>query len=137
MGANFQDTKAAEKLKAYLQSFCEGYYAGIADFVASKVECFDGGVFLSKIKHKDTVSGALTGVKTHPKYEQALAACGWPVSGYKGSGEAEALPPSLLRGLLRRHRQYCYRRGPGSRGCYFPARIGKKSIEKTWLAEGG
>ena len=33
VGANFQDTKAAENLKAYLQRFCEGYYAGIADVV--------------------------------------------------------------------------------------------------------
>ena len=57
MGANFQDTKAAEKLKAYLQSFCEGYYAGIADVVASKVELFDGGVFLSENESQDTVSG--------------------------------------------------------------------------------
>jgi hypothetical protein len=47
VGANCQDSKDAKKLKAYLQSFCEGYYAGIADVVASKVELFDGGVFLS------------------------------------------------------------------------------------------
>jgi len=53
----FQDTKAEDALKPYRQGFCEGCYAGIADVVASKVELFDGGVFLSEIKQKDTVSG--------------------------------------------------------------------------------
>ena len=47
MGGHFQDTKAAEELIPYLQGFCEGCCAGIADVVVSKVECFDGGVFLS------------------------------------------------------------------------------------------
>ena len=57
MVGHFHDTKAADALKPYLQGFCKSCCAGIADFVASKVERFDGGVFLSKIKHKDTVSG--------------------------------------------------------------------------------
>ena len=55
-------------------------------------------VDLQEIDRKSMVSGLLTGVKTHPKYEQAVAACGWPFSGYRGSGCAEALPPRLLRG---------------------------------------
>ena len=67
MVGHFHDTKAADALKAYLQGFCKSSCAGIADFVASKVERFDGGVFLSKIKHKDTVSGGLTGVEMHGK----------------------------------------------------------------------
>ena len=57
MVGHFQDTKAAEKLKPYLKGFCEGCCAGIADVVSSKVELFDGGVFLSEIEQKDTVSG--------------------------------------------------------------------------------
>ena len=56
MVGDFQDTKAAEKLKAYLQSFCEGYYAGIADVVPSKVELCDGGVVLSETERKSMVS---------------------------------------------------------------------------------
>ena len=57
MNGYFQDTKAEDALKPYRQGFCEGCYAGIADVVASKDERFDGGVFLSKIERKSTVSG--------------------------------------------------------------------------------
>ena len=57
MVGHFHDTKAADELKPYLQGFCKCCCAGIADFVASKVERFDGGVFLSEIEQKDTVSG--------------------------------------------------------------------------------
>jgi len=37
-------------------------------------------VFFCQKSNKSTrLAGGLTGVKTHPKYEQAVAACGWPV----------------------------------------------------------
>jgi len=58
----------------------------------SKEEHFDGGVFLSEIEHKDTVSGGLTGVKTYPKYEQAMAAL---VSHFQDAKAAEELKPDL------------------------------------------
>ena len=67
MGGHFQDTKAAEELIPYLQNLCEGCCAGIADSVASKDERFDGGVFLSKIKHKDTVSGTANSAQNASK----------------------------------------------------------------------
>ena len=57
MVGHFQDKKAAEELKPYLQGFREGCYAGIANFVIFEVQLFDGGVFLSEIEQKHTVSG--------------------------------------------------------------------------------
>ena len=57
VNGHFQDTKAAVELEPYLQGFCEGCCACIADSVACKVELFDGGVFLSEIEKTDTVSG--------------------------------------------------------------------------------
>ena len=57
MVGHFQDTKATKELIPYLQGFCEGCCAGIADVVVSKVELFDGGVILSYIEQKDMVSG--------------------------------------------------------------------------------
>ena len=57
VNGHFQDTEAADAPKPYLQGFCEGCCAGIADVVPAKVELFDGGVFLSEIERKDTVSG--------------------------------------------------------------------------------
>ena len=50
------------------EHICEGLSSLVANFVAFKDELFDGGVFLSEIEGKDTVSGgALTGVNMHGK----------------------------------------------------------------------
>ena len=57
MDGHIQDIKAEDELKPYLQGFCEGCCAGIADVVGSKVELFDGGVFLPEIERKDMVRG--------------------------------------------------------------------------------
>ena len=50
MGGHFQVKKAAEELKAYFQSSCEGSGAGIANSGTREVELSDGGVFLLKIE---------------------------------------------------------------------------------------
>ena len=52
-------------MESYLEHICDGLGSAIADFVPLKVELFDGGVFLSEVERKDTVSGALTGFKMH------------------------------------------------------------------------
>jgi hypothetical protein len=65
VGANFQDTKAADALKPHLQGFCEGCCAGIANFVAPEVQDLEGVVVLQEIERKTTVSGGLTGFKIH------------------------------------------------------------------------
>ena len=55
-------------LGSYLEHICDGLGSAVADFVPLKVELFDGGVFLSEVERKDTVSGGvLTGIKTHGK----------------------------------------------------------------------
>ena len=50
---------------SYLEHICDGLGSAIADVVPLKVELFDGGVFLSEVERKDTVSGGLTGFKMH------------------------------------------------------------------------
>ena len=44
-------------VESYLQHLRDGRSSRIADFVANKVDLFDGGVFLSEIERKHTVSG--------------------------------------------------------------------------------
>ena len=41
---------------SYLKHLCDGNGTGVADFVASNEELFDGGVFLSEIEQKHTVT---------------------------------------------------------------------------------
>ena len=63
LNGHFQDTKAAEELKPYLQSFCEGYYADMANIVIPEVQGFESVVVLQEIERKSMVRGAvLTGV---------------------------------------------------------------------------
>ena len=57
MVSHFQDTEAAVELKPYLQGFCEGCCAGIANFVAPEFQDLEGVVVLQEIERKDTVSG--------------------------------------------------------------------------------
>ena len=53
---------------SYHEHSCDGLGSAVADYVPLKVELFDGGVFLSEVERKDTVSGGLvTGVKMHGK----------------------------------------------------------------------
>ena len=54
---HFQDTKAAEELKPYLQSFCEGCCAGIANFVIPETQDLEGVIVLREIEQKSVVSG--------------------------------------------------------------------------------
>ena len=49
MVGHFQDTKAAEELKPYLQAFCKGCCAGIANIVTFEVQDLEGVIFLQKI----------------------------------------------------------------------------------------
>ncbi len=53
----FQDTKAAEELKPYLQGFCEGCCAGIANFDIPEIQDLEGVVVLQEIERKIMVSG--------------------------------------------------------------------------------
>ena len=50
--ASCQDTKAAEELKPYLQGFCEGCYAGIANIITVEVQDLEGVIFLQEIGKK-------------------------------------------------------------------------------------
>ena len=52
MGGHFQDAKAAEELKPYLQAFCEGCCAGIANVVIAEVQDLEGVIFLQEIGKK-------------------------------------------------------------------------------------
>ena len=67
VNGHFQDTKAAEELKPYLQGFCKVCCAGIADSVASEVKGFDGGVVLQEIERKDMVRGGANWGQHAPK----------------------------------------------------------------------
>ena len=58
----------------YLEHLCDGRSSLIADFVVSKVDACDGGVFLSEIEQKHTVSGGLTGVVMHGKEASIVGA---------------------------------------------------------------
>ena len=73
MNGHFQDTKAAEELKPYLQAFCEGCYAGISNIVFHEVQDLEGVIFLQELIENTWLAGALNWLKTHPKYEQAVA----------------------------------------------------------------
>jgi len=58
VNGHFQDTKAAEELKPYLQGFCEGCCAGIANIVEPEVQDLEGVIFLQEIDRKYVVRGA-------------------------------------------------------------------------------
>ena len=58
---HFQDTKAAEELKPYLQAFCEGCYAGIANFITVEVQDLEGVIFLQEIGKKSIEKTWLAG----------------------------------------------------------------------------
>jgi len=53
----FQDTKAAGELKPYLQGFCEGCYAGIANFVIFEVQDLEGVIFLQELIENTWLAG--------------------------------------------------------------------------------
>ena len=57
MVSHFQDTGAAEKLKPYLQGFCEGCCAGITNVVAPEIQDLEGVIFLQEIDRKYVVRG--------------------------------------------------------------------------------
>jgi hypothetical protein len=70
LNGHFQDTKAAEELKPYLQGFCEGCCAGIANLVIVEVQDLEGVIFLQEIGKKSIERawlGGLTGVERHGK----------------------------------------------------------------------
>ena len=61
MVGHFQDTKAAEELKPYLQAFCEGCCAGIANIVIEEVQDLEGVIFLQEIGKKSIEKTWLAG----------------------------------------------------------------------------
>ena len=52
LNGHFQDTKAAKELKPYLQGFCKGCCAGIANLVTVEVQDLEGVIFLQEIGKK-------------------------------------------------------------------------------------
>ncbi len=63
VNGHFQDTKAAEELIPYLQGFCEGCCAGIANIVIPEVQGFEGVVVLQEIERKIMVSGGANSIR--------------------------------------------------------------------------
>ena len=63
LNGHFQDTKAAEELKPYLQGVCKGCCADIANIVVPEVQGFESVVVLQELNEKAWLGGALTGVK--------------------------------------------------------------------------
>ena len=52
MVGHFQHTKAAEELTPYLQGFCEGCCASIANVVIPEIQDLEGVIFLQEIGKK-------------------------------------------------------------------------------------
>ena len=52
-------------LGSYPEHICDGLSSLVANSAESKVHACNAGVVLPEIKHKDMVSGGLTGIKTH------------------------------------------------------------------------
>ena len=71
MNGYFQDTKAEDALKPYLQGFCEGCCAGITNVVPREIQDLEGVIFLQEIGKKPIektwLAGVLTRLETHEK----------------------------------------------------------------------